>query len=246
MLGTIKRAANSLLRPLGFDIQRMETRVECDPFWVQRHFIKNERPTIFDVGAHVGVITSYYRDLFPASTIHAFEPYPESFQTFKTRFAGDALIKPNATAVSDVEGTIEMNINAASMSNSILKTDRRAEGLWREDSFNTYATAPVPTTTIDAYCRAQAIESIDILKLDIQGAELKALQGARSLLEQRRVGLVYMELILGPTYQGQPTFEEYLRFFDKMGYMMLDLYCPYRKNFYLIQSDVIWVPIRES
>ena len=50
------------------------------------------------------------------------------------------------------------------------------------------------TTTIDAYGRRKGITSIDLIMLDIEGAEFNALKGARSYLEQaadRAPAIVY-------------------------------------------------------
>ena len=243
----VKRVVNRLLRPAGLEVRRIQDQVaneQCDPFWVQGQLIKNKFPTIFDVGAHIGNVTAVYRSLFPTATIHAFEPYPESFQALKTRFHSDPLVKPHAAAVSDSAGVIEMNLNADTYTNSIFKSATQGAEFWGENRLDTREIIKVPTTTIDDYCRNHAIQTIDILKLDIQGAELKALQGARSILESGRVDLVYMELLLAPTYQGQPAFEDYLHFFNEVGYTLLDLFNPTRKNFYMIQSDIIWLPVK--
>jgi hypothetical protein len=40
----------------------------------------------------------------------------------------------------------------------------------------------VAVTTIDAFCREHGIAHIDLLKLDVEGHELAALQGARGML----------------------------------------------------------------
>lgn len=65
------------------------------------------------------------------------------------------------------------------------------------------------------------------------------------MLETGRVGMIYLELILAPTYVGQPLFEDYLRFFREAGYVMLDLFNPTRKDLRLIQSDIIFVRDRK-
>ena len=239
----LKPLINGLLQPTGHEVRAIHDRFESNPYWVQQQLIKSERPVIFDVGAHEGEITAKYRNLFPQATIHAFEPFPEAVKGMEARFRGDPTVTCNAVAVGDAEGTIELNVNASSATNSILKSSPEGPTHWGNHLMETQrATTSVPMVTLDAYCLRHGIESIDLLKLDIQGAELRALQGARSLLEGRRIGLVYMELMLASTYIGQPLMADYLQFFEGVGYTLFNLFEPVRKNLRLLQMDVIWVP----
>ena len=61
------------------------------------------------------------------------------------------------------------------------------------------------------------------------------------MLATGRVGMIYLEILLAPSYVGQPHFEDYLRFFREAGYVMLDMFNPTRKDLRLLQSDSIFV-----
>ena len=237
----VKRLINGALRPFNQEICRLGRPEKMDAFRTQAHLTKKTNPTIFDAGAYIGDVCARYKALFPESTVHVFEPFPDSFRRLKQRFHDDASVKLNECAVSDVDGTVELNANQSSATNSILASDPLGARTWGEGLLETNARLSVPTTTLDAYCHAHAIDAIDILKLDIQGAELKALHGARSMLESGRIGLIYMEMIFVPTYVGQPDFVDYLHYFRQAGYVMLDMFDAARKDFRLIQSDIIFI-----
>jgi FkbM family methyltransferase len=232
----IKRVVNGALMPLGLEV----CRIGEDPLFAQTSLIKEKAPTIFDVGAAGGEMIDRYRGAFPRATIHAFEPFPESFRLLVSRYGADKLVKLNEAAVIDAEGQMTMNANALPATNSLLSTDPRGDGLWGDRLLETHSTVQVPTITLDGYCRSNGIDSIDILKLDVQGSELKALHGARSMLEGGRVKLIYMEVILAPSYIGQPNFEDYLGFFRGLGYTMLNMYNFFRRDIRLIQIDAIF------
>jgi FkbM family methyltransferase len=238
----VKNIANLLLRPFQYETVALGNRQKTSPFWVQQQLVTKQNPVILDGGANHGHTTARYLKHYPGASLHVFEPFPGSFDILKQRFEGNPAVKLNQTALSDVEGMVSLNSNQSSYTNSILKSDPLAGDTWGEGVLKTQATVMVPTTTIDAYGQANSISAIDILKLDIQGAELKALQGTRTLLAKKAVGMIYMELILGPTYLGQPKFEDYLHFFSEQGYVLLDIFNPFRKDFRLIQADVIFVP----
>ena len=63
-----------------------------------------------------------------------------------------------------------------------------------------------------------------MLKLDVQGAEYKVLLGAADALAGGLIDIVYMEIILMPTYQMQWTLSQYLSFFDNHDMRLFGLY----------------------
>jgi hypothetical protein len=58
----------------------------------------------------------------------------------------------------------------------------------------------VPATTLDLYCERNGVAEIDLLKVDVEGAEFQVLVGARRLLDERRVRRLTFEF-------GQTTFD---------------------------------------
>jgi hypothetical protein len=52
----------------------------------------------------------------------------------------------------------------------------------------------VPTVSLDRFCEEHSIDHINLLKLDIQGNEHRALAGARRMLRAGRIGTIFTEL----------------------------------------------------
>ena len=181
----MKAAIKELLRAAGYHIQRY--RLEEDCFAYQQALTQPRAPVIFDVGAHIGQVASDYRRLFPEATIHAFEPFPASSAQLKERFRDDQRVFVHELAVSDSCAILNFNSNAVSATNSLLNTDSRANENWGAGTVVTDRKVQVMSTTIDSFCDQYKIEAIDILKLDIQGAELAALRGAANMLSRRAI-----------------------------------------------------------
>ena len=79
-------------------------------------------------------------------------------------------------------------------------------------------TAEVELTTLDAWAAGADVRSVDVLKLDTQGAELDILRGARRLLGSVRA--LEVEVELNPLYRGQPLFGDVDRFLREHDFVL--------------------------
>ena len=52
----------------------------------------------------------------------------------------------------------------------------------------------VQTQTLDNFCLEEKINNIDVLKIDTEGNELNVLKGAKKLLEQNKINIIYTEI----------------------------------------------------
>jgi FkbM family methyltransferase len=193
------------------------------PFEIQRRLLgRDNQPVIFDVGAYVGDIAATYKRIFPQSTIHCFEPFPDSFQKLNN-FCRDESIKTHQIAFSDKKGKTTFHTNVDLSCNSLLPPT--------EGEFKCYSAKSikdgeiqVETETIDNFCANAGISGIDILKLDVEGAEVKVLGGASRMLSNQAIKLIYSEVMFIPHYTGGCLFHELSGFLDKYDYTLLNFY----------------------
>lgn len=194
---------------------------------------------IFDVGCHYGETSEKFRQYFPSATIHAFEPTPASFEIIKRRFADDRLHHAHRLALSDQTGKAVFKVNQTDSTNSLLATEENVHEEWKA-LVQTERTVEVETRTLDEFCEAQGITTIDILKLDVQGAEDRVLRGARRMLERRAIQVVFLELIVTPAYVGQADPGRIITLLQEAGLGMVDIYDVSRKGLVLLQFDVLF------
>jgi FkbM family methyltransferase len=233
----IRRTVRKLLAGTRWERERRGR----DPFLVTQRLVTKPEPVIFDVGAHVGETAARYRALFPGALIHSFEPYPPSYDAIRAAFGADRRVVPHNVAVAATTGTAKLRVNRASVTNSLLDSDRRGSDYWGSNLFDTAQEIEVKTLALDDFCRDERIEHIDILKIDVQGAEYAVLEGAHALLERHAVDLIYLEMIMAPSYVGQRKYHYYLTSLDALGYELFDLFNLGRRDGRLIQSDGIFV-----
>ena len=237
---TMKRAIQKILHHFGY--QRSSTgESPIDTFAVRAKLMKFSEPVIFDIGAHIGGVAKIYRKWFPLASIYCFEPFQQSFQILSKSVEDDHCTFCYQIAVSEKKGTAHLNANLSSATNSLLTTDERGASFWGRGLLDTTSQFEVSTTTVDIFCLEAGISHIDILKMDVQGAEFSVLVGAKDMLTNQRISIIYTELIMCPTYKGQHKLHEYLSFLDSFGYEFLDFFNPVRRHSQLIQTDIVFL-----
>jgi FkbM family methyltransferase len=184
----------------------------------------NDTPVraIIDAGAHTGRLARRFLAAFPQATVHAFEPHPESWRALCTlaSSSGGRLI-PIQAAVGEHSGTAEFNLGARPETSSLLPRPAEGKAYFPPDAVMVGRTS-VPVVALDAWAAEQKVAP-EILKLDIQGGELKALKGAQSLLKTSlRVVLTEMQFV--PLYAGAPLYHELACHLAAHGFSLYSFY----------------------
>ncbi len=159
-----------------------------------------ERMTVFDVGANIGELTIMFARFADEGQVHAFEASGAAFEhlTQICRATGRSNIVLNQAAVMDHEGVASLYVYDAEHSswNSLARRPLENYGI----TLTAIATEEVKAITIDTYCEKMGVKTIDLLKVDVEGAEYQVLLGARRMLEAKSVRCIVFEF-------GQTTFD---------------------------------------
>ena len=177
--------------------------------------------TIFDVGANIGFVTYQFQKRFPSADIYAFEPNPYVFKKLKNNYHKEVKIHPLQLGIGDINESLEFNINNNSGTSSFLIPNKYHRSHMAK---RIKEQREVPVTTIDEFCKREKINHIDILKLDIEGYELKALLGANTLLSNQHIDIIYTEVNVIPSYEGQPLFHELTKYLEEKNYFVYNIY----------------------
>lgn len=223
MLGKFVKIANHI----GLDINRYNhrTRVAKDSAYaIATLLAKQEVRTIFDVGANIGQSALAYRKQFPKASIYSFEPAEATFGELKNNCRADKKMHPFQLAISDAHGKKEFFVNRDDTTSSLLEPSStlRNEGL--QQKLTAAGSVTVNCETLDSFCQKQQISGIDLLKMDIQGAELQAIIGAGQLLKDRKVGVVFCEVLFSPLYKKACDFALVNSAITQFNYSLYGLY----------------------
>lgn len=231
----VKPLIRNTLRKFGYDIWRYDPQAEgIDRLGVQLFrdlqllLAATPHPLLLDVGANVGQTVRAYKDLFPQSTIHAFEPSPEAFETLRRATHTYTGVVLNNLGVGSAAGTAKFLEYKDSQWSSFLEPGEDNPGaVEREIS--------VDVTTLDCYCEEHNVEFVHLLKTDTQGFDFEVLQGARTFLSSNRVQFVLTEVNFADHYKNSVSFDKLFRFLLEDGFKLVALY-----NFHYYGNYLSW------
>lgn len=149
----------------------------------------NQKSVAIDVGANIGAFTLLIADM--GYTVHAFEPIPETFCRLKKnlKFNGRlANAHLNCLAIGEQQALVQFTIQENSPA-----TNRMASPGEPSRGHHAY-TQTVAAVSLDRYCAENGVEDIAFLKVDVEGMEPYVLKGARTLLLERKIGSVLIEI----------------------------------------------------
>jgi FkbM family methyltransferase len=164
--------------------------------------------TVYDVGANIGFFTILCSRLVgPQGKVYAFEPIPENVVTLRHNIALNKLTNVVVVeqALSASTGTAEMFVSPWSAFHS-LNVDGASK---RENHGPDGGQITVETVTLDEFVQGDGVLAPDLIKLDVEGAELLVVAGMRETLR------AVQPLLLVEVHD---TNREYGEFVDSIGY----------------------------
>ncbi len=188
-------------------------------------FLLKEEDIVWDVGASVGLLTVHSAGI--AKQVVAFEPDPATNRRLQqnvelNRLSGKVRFKN--CALSDQEGTHELHTDGLAGNAPTLKSLGRHSQV-----------AQVQVRTIDKVV-ASGIPAPTVLKIDIEGAEIAAIKGARQLLHSKvapRLLFVEIHPEFLKSYSATP--DDVLKLITDAGYHLL-LLRPEHGQFHVVAT----------
>jgi len=168
---------------------------------------------IFDVGANQGQFLHLLLEQFSAQSfnVHCFEPGQETFRLLSASAPAQNNIHLNPVGLSKEPGQATLYYDEQGSGFASL-TQRKL------DHFDIHfsQSETVALDSLDHYCEVNQIEHIDLLKIDIEGHELDALEGARRLFAAGAIEMVTFEFG-GCNIDTRTYFQDFWYFFQAVG-----------------------------
>jgi FkbM family methyltransferase len=172
--------------------------------WHQFRFFKTgEVQVLVDVGAHDGWYAKRAALYFPLKRSILIEPLPSNAAGL--RKLGLPGLKVVEAAMSDKKGRAKFTVSQTAQASSLLEMSPGMTEAYQLD-MSGQEKIEVAVGTLDALCDEENIERIDLLKIDVQGAEKLLLAGAKNAL--RRTKYLQIEMLFVEHYRGCALFHE--------------------------------------
>jgi FkbM family methyltransferase len=171
-----------------------------------------EKATVFDVGSNIGYVTCLAAKRAKLGNVHVFEPIPLNVRmvSLNTEINGLKNVIVNEAAVGSSDNTLvgfSVGNDSAysSLAGSDLPDSRRI---------------CVKMVSLNAYCTANGIHRVDVLKIDVEGAEEGVLKGADEILSDpaRRPTVIMIELYEPHLKKMGSTVDGVIGLLERFGY----------------------------
>ena len=148
--------------------------------------------TVVDVGANEGQWIAALLAATSVKRVEAFEPNPEAAARLREILKGRPECRVTQAAVGNSQGEMPLNITANSVFSSLLEPQQTLQTDYSSGAI-VQQSIMVPVTTLDV--ALASLDSIDLLKIDVQGFEKQVLDGAEQLMQRTKTVLIETNLV---------------------------------------------------
>lgn len=172
----------------GFLLYFLGTSATCSEAEINaaRTRCANREGVLFDVGANVGALSLAVATACPGLSVVGFEPDPEAADRFRRNLALNPAMSRRLAlvdvALGDRDGTVEFFPGGPGQC-ELGSMIPRAGAVAR----------PTPCVRLDSFCRGTG-RYPDIVKIDVEGAELRVLEGMSGLPDDRWPDTILLEV----------------------------------------------------
>lgn len=146
----------------------------------------DKQPVVFDVGAFRGEWSAAVLERAPQARVFSFEPNTSSFEGIRARLGDRVSVHNLALGAQDGSASLSCPPGLPELGSLHVRDLRHVDLVVDEIQ-------AVRVTSIDSFCAEHDIHYIDLLKLDVEGHELAALQGAVGMLERGAIAAIQFE-----------------------------------------------------
>lgn len=146
---------------------------------------------VFDVGANIGGWTFAATRNLPDVNLHLFEPVPKTFTALHNnaqRYFPNAQLNNLAVAEKKQILTLHYYDDCPTWRGFYRRKNEEFKG-----NVNHPEKLQVECTTIDDYCSNNKIKHINVLKIDVEGAEQAVINGAQSMITSGSIDAIQFE-----------------------------------------------------
>ena len=195
---------------------------------------------VVDVGANRGHWTRSVRAIWPNATFLMVEANAKHRAAWSDLMRNGSNVSGVTTVLDAKEHDVQWHTNRNSAGDSLFKEATPA--------YSNLVPVPRRAQTLDGVLDRLSVSGIplipELIKLDVQGAELNVMRGATRAVSMADV--IVMEMPFAGAYNsGAPRFSEYIAYLDSVGFSPFDIpeqhHMRHMHQSFILQIDMIFV-----
>jgi FkbM family methyltransferase len=211
------KIVRNLARRVGIDIKRYNEALDFDA--AHRNLLERQKiDFVLDVGANIGQFVDRLRSHYSyQGEVVSFEPLKDTFETLSKKAADDLQWTTHNYALGDSPGSEEINISANTQSSSFLEMNKSHLDAAPQSAYQNKQIVQIET--LDRIFDDIGTKGKNVfLKADVQGYEMKLLEGAKDSLH--KIKAIRLEMSVIPLYQSEILIEGMISFMRANGFQL--------------------------
>lgn len=184
------------------------------------------------------MFTDAFLQVYTPERVLLVEPSPEPAKHLRAKYSSRRGIEVAELALFSSSGEAEFHVNQSRGASSLLIIDPRNR-IWFDHDLGIAEKVKVRTVTLPELLDQHGFDSVDLLKLDLQGAERFVLESGASVLP--RIKVIYTEVFFESLYDGAWLFPALWSLLADKGFKLCGLVnIAHGKNGDLLQANAIF------
>jgi FkbM family methyltransferase len=210
------------------------------PLEIAKWLPADKEISFIDIGASVGDFSDHLCQHYKISKGILIEPLTKWIPLLEEKFPDKDIFKVINCVVSETNGSIDFYISEEFDSISSIFEIKSNIAELASINIQKPVSTKMDSKTLDAITAGQKLNKIDLIKIDVQGAEHEVLNGGKNTLLRTR--LVYTEFSFKPLYEDSSTFFDLYKIFNENNFRMVSISKGYENaNGELLQGDALFV-----
>jgi FkbM family methyltransferase len=199
-----------------------------NPLWLSEFGI--EPRSIMDIGSYDAFDAIRLKQHYPQARVMAFEADPDRFTVVNRNTSENGVVAVQC-AVGSIDGYLgwyqSKTADGVGSQGSFFPHAKQIPGI-----FQSKAPTEVQVTRLDTYCRQNSIDKIDLIHIDVEGAEYEVLTGLGDI----RPKMIFLEMIARQTWKGARSSADLHRLLTRLGYVLAG---DFRSDRLYVRADVV-------
>jgi len=190
----------------------------------KKFFNDNEIKNIVEIGSLDGKDSLYFKNHYPNANVFCIEGLPDNYEQF---LKGLTTITPINVVIANHDGSIKYHKKNINGIHGILDRGQRYGS----------EVLDLPCYTMKTICEKYNIESMDLVKIDVEGATYEILESMGDLLDT--IKIMHIETESHEFFKGQKLHDVVSDLLTKRGFNMVEKSNALIEGHY--QHDSVWI-----